>query len=128
MVSGAPFSILVAEDKGIDVRLALDVIRFGIREEYDVALIFSQDQDLSEVADEVAASAREQGDGSRSLRHIHQAHHRIASGGLIARIGYRSTERLMTRVWTVGTISQSPHEPFSDGVFMRHIPFIGASQ
>ncbi len=29
--------------------------------EYDVALIFSQDQDLSEVAEEIRAIAREQG-------------------------------------------------------------------
>lgn len=35
------------------MRLALDVVRLARRREYDVALIFSQDQDLSEVADEV---------------------------------------------------------------------------
>jgi len=35
------------EEKGIDVRLALDVVRMALGNLY-VALIFSQDQDLSE--------------------------------------------------------------------------------
>lgn len=57
---GTTHSFTVAEEKGIDVRLALDVIRLGLRNEYDVAIIFSQDQDLSEVADEIRQIAREQ--------------------------------------------------------------------
>lgn len=51
----------VAEEKGIDVRLALDVIRLAHKGLYDVALIFSQDQDLSEAADEIREIAKEQG-------------------------------------------------------------------
>jgi uncharacterized LabA/DUF88 family protein len=57
---GNDYRFLTAEEKGIDVRLALDVIRFAHRAEYDVALIFSQDQDLSEVAQEIRVIAREQ--------------------------------------------------------------------
>lgn len=49
------------EEKGIDVRLALDVVRLARQDAYDVALLFSQDQDLSEVADEIRAIARDQG-------------------------------------------------------------------
>jgi len=56
---GSEHTILVGREKGIDVRLALDVIRSALRDEYDVALIFSQDQDLSEVADEIRAIASE---------------------------------------------------------------------
>ena len=52
---GSDFTFLAAEEKGIDVRIALDVIRLGRTAAYDVAVIFSQDQDLSEVADEVRA-------------------------------------------------------------------------
>ncbi len=48
------------EEKGIDVRIAIDVIRLAHSREYDVAVIFSQDQDLSEVADEVRVIAKEQ--------------------------------------------------------------------
>jgi len=44
----------------VDVRLALDVVRGALRADYDVALIFSQDQDLSEVADEIRAIAVQQ--------------------------------------------------------------------
>jgi uncharacterized LabA/DUF88 family protein len=58
---GTSYSFLAGEEKGIDVRIALDVIRMAHRKEYDVALLFSQDQDLSEVADEIRAIAREQG-------------------------------------------------------------------
>ena len=49
-----------AEEKGVDVRIAVDIVRAVLREECDVALIFSQDQDLSEVAKEVREIAREQ--------------------------------------------------------------------
>src|SRR5665213_173546 len=41
------------QEKGIDIRLALDVVGGAIRSEYDVAVIFSQDGDFSEVADEI---------------------------------------------------------------------------
>lgn len=51
-IGGGP-PVLVGEEKGIDVRIALDVISLTIRNKLDVALIFSQDQDLSEVANEV---------------------------------------------------------------------------
>jgi uncharacterized LabA/DUF88 family protein len=57
---GPVHTILVGEEKGIDVRIAIDVIRLASRNQYDVALIFSQDQDLSEAADEVRLIAREQ--------------------------------------------------------------------
>jgi uncharacterized LabA/DUF88 family protein len=50
---GGTTTALIGQEKGVDVRLALDVVRLARRREYDVALIFSQDQDLSEVADEV---------------------------------------------------------------------------
>ena len=50
---GTQHTILVGEEKGIDVRIALDVMRMANDNEFDVALIFSQDQDLSEVVDEV---------------------------------------------------------------------------
>lgn len=52
---GTATTILVGQEKGIDIRIALDVVRMARENRYDVALIFSQDQDLSEVADEVRA-------------------------------------------------------------------------
>jgi len=57
---GSKFKYLSGEEKGIDVRIAIDIIRMAHHEQYDVALIFSQDQDLSEVAEEIRAIAREQ--------------------------------------------------------------------
>ncbi len=45
---GTTHTYLAGEEKGIDVRMAVDVIRMASRGEYDVALIFSQDQDLSQ--------------------------------------------------------------------------------
>jgi uncharacterized LabA/DUF88 family protein len=58
---GQEVTVLVGREKGVDVRLALDVVRLAHRQEYDVALIFSQDQDLSEVAEEIRLIAQEQG-------------------------------------------------------------------
>jgi uncharacterized LabA/DUF88 family protein len=49
-----------AREKGVDVRLALDVINLHHKQAFDVAIIFSQDQDFSEVAAEVKAIARDQ--------------------------------------------------------------------
>ena len=57
---GTEHTYLAGEEKGIDVRIALDVIRMAHRRGYDVALIMSQDQDLSEVAEEIRVIAREQ--------------------------------------------------------------------
>lgn len=57
---GATHTFLAGQEKGIDVRIALDVIRLAHLRNYDVAVILSQDQDLSEVAEEVRLIAREQ--------------------------------------------------------------------
>jgi uncharacterized LabA/DUF88 family protein len=57
---GSEYTFMAAEEKGIDVRIAIDVIREAHHRDYDVAVIFSQDQDLSEVAEEVRVIAREQ--------------------------------------------------------------------
>ncbi|MCY3880143.1 MAG: NYN domain-containing protein [Rhodobacteraceae bacterium] len=48
-------------EKGIDLRLGLDVVRMARKNEFDVAVIFSQDQDLAEVALEVRDIAKSTG-------------------------------------------------------------------
>ena len=50
----------IPQEKGIDVRLALDVIRMALNALLDVAVIFSQDQDLGEVAGEVKEISKSQ--------------------------------------------------------------------
>lgn len=57
---GKATTILVGQEKGIDIRIALDVVRLARDNQYDVAIIFSQDQDLSEVADEVKYLSKQQ--------------------------------------------------------------------
>jgi len=54
------YTSLVGHEKGVDVRIALDVIRLAHERKYDVAVILSQDQDLSELADEVRRISIEQ--------------------------------------------------------------------
>jgi uncharacterized LabA/DUF88 family protein len=51
---------LVGQEKGVDVRIALDIVRLAREERYDVALVFSQDQDLSEAAVEIREIAAAQ--------------------------------------------------------------------
>ena len=58
---GATHTFLVGQEKGIDVRIGLDIVRSVRQDICDVAVVFSQDEDLSEVADEVRALAREHG-------------------------------------------------------------------
>ena len=40
--NGKVYTFLVGQEKGIDVRIAIDVIRFAHEKKYDVALVFSQ--------------------------------------------------------------------------------------
>jgi uncharacterized LabA/DUF88 family protein len=58
--NGQASTILVGQEKGIDVRIALDIVRLAYQRTFDVALVFSQDQDLSEVADEIRLISRHQ--------------------------------------------------------------------
>lgn len=58
---GSTHSFLVGQEKGVDIRIALDIVHAVRLKECEVILVFSQDQDLSEVADEVRTIAREQG-------------------------------------------------------------------
>lgn len=57
---GTDHAYLSGDEKGIDVRMALDVLRMAYAQDFDVALVFSQDQDLSEVATEIRTVAKQQ--------------------------------------------------------------------
>lgn len=54
------FWVRTGEEKGIDVRLALDMMRLTYHNEFDVGIIFSQDQDLSEAVSEIREIAKDQ--------------------------------------------------------------------
>lgn len=55
---GSPYTIRMGQEKGIDIRIALDIVSLAVDQSYDVAILFSQDQDLSEAVDEVKTIAR----------------------------------------------------------------------
>jgi len=57
---GSKCTVPVGQEKGIDVRIAIDIIALAFHDKYDVALVFSQDQDLSETATELRVIARSQ--------------------------------------------------------------------
>lgn len=57
---GTQHSFIDGDEKSIDVRIAIDMIRMAHRREYDVAILFSQDQDLVEASDEVKTISVEQ--------------------------------------------------------------------
>ena len=58
---GARVTFMAGEEKGVDVRIALDVVPLAHSGEFDVAVLFSQDQDLSEVAEEMRLISAERG-------------------------------------------------------------------
>ena len=58
---GSSHDIPVKREKGIDLRLGLDAVRMARHGELDVAVIFSQDQDLAEVAQEIRNIACSEG-------------------------------------------------------------------
>lgn len=49
----------VAREKGIDLRLALDLLRLARQGAFDCALVFSQDGDLAEMVQELEGLRRE---------------------------------------------------------------------
>lgn len=57
---GSSHEVTTPQEKGIDVRLALDIVNLARTKQYTVGVIFSQDQDLSEVVTEVKQIAKEQ--------------------------------------------------------------------
>lgn len=57
---GSTHTFLTGEEKGIDVRIALDILTGAMNGSYDVAVVFSQDQDLSEVATEIRTISQQQ--------------------------------------------------------------------
>ena len=59
--NGSSHDIPVKREKGVDLRLGLDVVRMARHGDLDVALIFSQDQDLAEVAQEIRSIASSEG-------------------------------------------------------------------
>lgn len=53
------FTITSGQEKGVDLRLAIDAIRLARMNAYDVCLVFSQDQDFTELAKEIRGIAKE---------------------------------------------------------------------
>jgi uncharacterized LabA/DUF88 family protein len=53
---GSTTTIRLPREKGVDVRLALDVVRYARDGSYEVAILFSQDQDLSFIGSETWSS------------------------------------------------------------------------
>jgi uncharacterized LabA/DUF88 family protein len=58
--NGQTHTFLVGQEKGVDIRLALDMVRLAHENAYDLCLVFSQDQDLTEAVEEIKRIAREQ--------------------------------------------------------------------
>ncbi len=71
-----------AREKGIDLRLGLDVVRMARNGELDVVLIFSQDQDLAEIALEVRDIARTAGTWLKVVSAFRHAPHATATRGI----------------------------------------------
>jgi uncharacterized LabA/DUF88 family protein len=57
---GSTHTFLTGKEKGIDVRIALDILTGAMNGSYDIAVIFSQDQDLSEAATEIRTISQQQ--------------------------------------------------------------------
>lgn len=87
---------MVGREKGIDVRIALDIVRHALEQRCDVALIFSQDQDLSEVAKEIRTIAKREQRWIKMASAFPSAQPAGTTGESMARIGSRSTARCTT--------------------------------
>lgn len=61
LADGTTETVTSVQEKGVDVRLALDVVKLARLKNYHVAVIYSQDQDLCEIVEEVREIGKEQG-------------------------------------------------------------------
>lgn len=52
-LDGQKTSVVTPQEKGIDIRLALDLVSCAISGQFDVAVVYSQDQDQAETVREV---------------------------------------------------------------------------
>lgn len=59
-IDGELKEVEIPQEKGIDLRLALDAIRCFRENQFNVAVIYSQDQDLNELAEELRTMAQEE--------------------------------------------------------------------
>lgn len=59
--SGIVARARVGREKGVDVRLALDAVRYALDGSYDVALFFTQDQDIAEAVEELSRISAQSG-------------------------------------------------------------------
>lgn len=59
-IDGNSETVTTPQEKGIDVRLALDIVSLARKRNFDVAVVFSQDQDLQEIVQEVRDISVEQ--------------------------------------------------------------------
>ena len=57
--SGKTHTHLVGQEKGVDIRMALDMVRLAHEGAYDVCVVVSQDQDMTEAVEEIKRIARE---------------------------------------------------------------------
>ncbi len=57
---GTTQEVTTPQEKGVDVRLALDIVNLARTRQFTVGVIYSQDQDLAEVVTEVRQIAKEQ--------------------------------------------------------------------
>ena len=60
LANGQSATALIGQEKGVDIRIALDMVRMAHQKVYDIALVLSQDQDLTEAVEEIKTIAREQ--------------------------------------------------------------------
>ena len=101
------------------MRIALDVIRLAHRAEYDVALLFSQDQDLSEVAEEVESFPGSSDAGSRLPALSHPARAAGIGGASTRPIGFGSTGPPTMPAWIAGTTEPSTADAAYIGPIVR---------
>ncbi|HOH29265.1 MAG TPA: NYN domain-containing protein [Candidatus Hydrogenedentes bacterium] len=120
---GRDTSIRTGEEKGIDVRIAIDIIRMAHRREYDVALVFSQDQDLSEVARELRVIAKEQARWIKMSSAYPENLNQDNNAALTQRTGFQFPEHAMTPVSIHATIAPAGNH---SGCGIGNEPLLGS--
>lgn len=87
--NGSRTRVSVGREKGIDLRLGLDIVRLARERAYDAMVLFSTDNDLGEATDEVKRIGQEQG----RFIHVYSAFPCGLDAGHLGHRGKRGIER-----------------------------------
>jgi hypothetical protein len=122
---GTQKSVRVGHEKGIDLRIGLDLVRLVREDELDVALVFSQDQDLQEAIEEARSIAHSQNRWFKPASAFPNSPTSTSQRGIDRTDWIKVDKRLTTGVWIPPTIARRKADAPGRGIVQTgYFPYL----